>query len=129
MTGPSDAHEMVKAAALGLADAESKRMFGADAFFVESRMFAFLLDETVVLKLPEQERRRLLASKVGRPFLVDERAPFGRWVEVGLRSCEAGQLYSLLQSAHALALVPDRDGPRRRRAGAPRRKRTKLPSE
>jgi TfoX/Sxy family transcriptional regulator of competence genes len=122
----NDAHRALKAAVSGLPDVTPKRMFGAEAFFTRHGMFAFLLDDAIVLKLPESERAEVLASRTGRPFLTSEKAPFGRWVEVGLTGSEASaRALALARSAHALAQAPDREGPRRRKPVARRRKAAK----
>lgn len=122
----NEAHRAIKAAVTGLPDVTPKRMFGAEAFFTRHGMFAFLLDDAIVLKLPEAERAEVLASRIGRPFLTAEKAPFGRWVEVGLANAEAGaQALTLARSAHALAQAPDREGPRRRKPVTRRRKAAK----
>ncbi|HTO73869.1 MAG TPA: TfoX/Sxy family protein [Gemmatimonadales bacterium] len=122
----TDAHRALRAAVAGLPDVTPKRMFGAEAFFTRHGMFAFLLDDAIVLKLPEAERAEVLSSRVGRPFLTSEKAPFGRWVEIGLPSSEAGsRALVLARSAHALAQAPDREGPRRRKPVTRRRKAAK----
>lgn len=119
----NDAYRTLKAAVSGLADVTPKRMFGAEAFFTRHGMFAFLLDDAIVLKLPEAERAEVLASRIGRPFLTAEKAPFGRWVEVGLAGPEAAtRALALARSAHTLAQAPDREGPRRRKPVTRRRK-------
>lgn len=111
----SEAHRLLQSAIRGLPNVSSRRMFGAEAFFNGRRMFAFLRGDLVVLKLPEAERRELIETKAGRPFLVDERASFGRWVEVPVDGDAAERALLLVQSAYAAAKRPDRDGPRRRR--------------
>jgi TfoX/Sxy family transcriptional regulator of competence genes len=122
----NEAHRAIKAAVTGLPDVTPKRMFGAEAFLTRHGMFAFLLDDAIVLKLPEAERAEVLASRIGRPFLTAEKAPFGRWVEVVLANTEAGvQALTLARSAHALAQAPDREGPRRRKPVTRRRKAAK----
>jgi TfoX/Sxy family transcriptional regulator of competence genes len=122
----NEAHRAIKAAVTGLPDVTPKRMFGAEAFFTRHGMFAFLLDDAIVLKLPEAERAEVLASRIGRPFLTAEKAPFDRWVEVVLANTEAGvQALTLARSAHALAQAPDREGPRRRKPVTRRRKAAK----
>jgi TfoX/Sxy family transcriptional regulator of competence genes len=94
----------------------SKRMFGAEAFFTGSRMFAFLFEEVIVLKLPESERQDMLDSRVARPFLTPDRSAFGRWVEIPTAGSEAAsRAIRLAASAHALARSPLQDGPRKRR--------------
>jgi TfoX/Sxy family transcriptional regulator of competence genes len=94
----------------------TKRMFGAEAFFTHGRMFAFLFDDSIVLKLPDNERQDVLDARMARPFLTHERAPFGRWVEAPIAGSEAAsRAIRLAAAAHALAQRPDHDGPRKRR--------------
>lgn len=118
----SDAYEVVQAAILAMPQVSTKRMFGAEAFFTGGRMFAFLFDEAIVLKLPESDRQDVLDTRVARPFLTSERAPFGRWVESGIHGSEAAsRAIRLAAAAHALAQSPMHDGPRQRRPIVKRR--------
>ena len=118
----SDAYEVVEAALQAMPSVTTKRMFGAEAFFTSGRMFAFLFDEAIVLKLPESERQDVLDARHARPFLTSERAPFGRWVETPIRGSEsASRAIRLAAAAHALAQSPQHDGPRKRRPVAKRR--------
>ncbi len=122
----TEAYRTLKAAVSGLPDVTPKRMFGAEAFFTRHGMFAFLLDDAIVLKLGEADRAEALASRVGRTFLTAEKAPFGKWIEVGLTSPErTARAVALAGSAHALAQAPDREGPRRRKPVTRRRKASK----
>jgi TfoX/Sxy family transcriptional regulator of competence genes len=126
----SDAHEVVQAAILAMPQVSTKRMFGAEAFFTGGRMFAFLFDEAIVLKLPESERQDVLDTRVARPFLTNERAPFGRWVESGIHGSEAAsRAIRLAAAAHALAQSPTHDGPRQRRPITRRRAPKKAVNE
>jgi hypothetical protein len=128
MRAKSDAHGFMSAAVRGLPDVTPKRMFGADAFFIRQRMFAFLLDDVIVLKLPEAQRREVIGAKLARPFLTGENAPFGRWVEVGLSGPDGAgtaRAFQLVQAAYQLAQTPDREGPRKRRTVGKRRKPAK----
>jgi len=119
----TDAYRFLAAAITGLPDVAPKRMFGAEAFFTRHGMFAFLLDDAIVLKLSEAEQTRVLDEGLGRPFLVGQRAPFGRWVEIGFTGHEsAARAFILARSAHAFAQAPERDGPRRRKPVTRRRK-------
>ncbi|HQR19092.1 MAG TPA: TfoX/Sxy family protein [Gemmatimonadales bacterium] len=111
----SDAYRLVQAALADLPNVTTRRMFGAEAFFHGRRMFAFLREDLVVLKLPEGEREELLEAKAARPFLVNGNASFGRWVEVPGTGAASDRLVLLVQSAYAAAKRPDREGPRRRR--------------
>lgn len=118
----SDAYEVVEAALQAMPAVTTKRMFGAEAFFTFGRMFAFLFDEAIVLKLPESERQDVLDARHARPFLTGERAPFGRWVETTIRGSEsASRAIRLAAAAHALAQSPQHDGPRKRRPVGKRR--------
>jgi TfoX/Sxy family transcriptional regulator of competence genes len=118
----NDAYEVVQAAIRAMPGVTSKRMFGAAAFFTAGRMFAFLFEEAIVLKLPDAERQAVLDTRVARPFLTNERAPFGRWVETTILGTEAmGRAIRLAAAAHALAAAPAHDGPRRRRSPLRRR--------
>jgi TfoX/Sxy family transcriptional regulator of competence genes len=122
----SDAYRFLAAAISGLPDVAPKRMFGADAFFTRHGMFAFLLDDAIVLKLSESDQARVLDEGIGRPFLVGQRAAFGRWVEIGITGHgAAARAFVLARSAHDLAQAPERDGPRRRKPVARRRKPTR----
>lgn len=115
----SDAYRLVQAAISDLPNVTTRKMFGAEAYFHGRRMFAFLRQDLVVLKLPESQREELLEAKAARPFLVNENAGFGRWVEIPGAGDSPGQAVELVQSAYAAAKRPDRDGPRRRRRRRP----------
>jgi hypothetical protein len=114
-----DAAPALHAAILSLPGVTPKKLFGAQAFFFGPRMFAFLVDGAVVLKLPAGERRAALDGHHGRPFLVSAHVPFGRWLEVPL--ADPARAAHLARVAHAAAQVPDREGPRKRRSRAKRR--------
>jgi TfoX/Sxy family transcriptional regulator of competence genes len=117
-----DSHEVVHSAILAMPQVTAKRMFGADAYFTAGRMFAFLFEQSIVLKLPEADRQDALDTRVARPFLTDEEAPFGRWVETAIMGTDAlGRAIRLAAAAHALAASPHHDGPRKRRPGVRRR--------
>lgn len=126
----SDAYDVIRAAILAMPQVTTKRMFGAEAFFTGGRMFAFLFEEAIVLKLPEPDRQDVLDTRVARPFLTNERAPFGRWVESAIQGSEAAsRAIRLAAAAHALARSPSHDGPRQRRPITRRRLQRKAPSE
>ncbi len=111
----SESYRLVQAALSDLPNVTTRKMFGAEAFFHGRRMFAFLREDLVVLKLPESQREELLVAKAARPFLVNENAGFGRWVEIPGSGADAARAVLLVQSAYNAAKRPDRDGPRRRR--------------
>ena len=99
------AADLLQASLLGLRGVSSKRLFGDQAFFVAGRMFAFRHAGALVVKLPETERQDVIALGHGRPFIVHENVPFGRWVEVKLRDLPTA--IGLARLAHAAARVAD----------------------
>jgi hypothetical protein len=123
---PSEASQVVRSAVMSLPEVTAKRMFGADAFFTRHRMFAFVLDDVIVLKLPDDERQRVLDARLARPYLTSAHVTFGRWVELMLGGKEgAASALTLVGAAYTLAQMPDREGPRRRRTSPRRRKSRK----
>jgi len=109
-------HREVYAAIAALDEVEGRRLFGADAFFTRGRMFAFLFEHAVVLKLAEPARTQLLEAGLARPFLAGTDASFGRWVELPLAGLESTRhAIELVTMAHALAQTAPHDGPRRRK--------------
>ncbi|MFI5235366.1 MAG: TfoX/Sxy family protein [Gemmatimonadales bacterium] len=120
-TSRTDTAAVMHAALLSLPGVTPKRLFGAQAFFFGQRMFAFLVDGAVVLKLPAAERRLALEGGHGRPFLVGANVPFGRWLEVLLD--DPVRALHLARVAHVAAQVPDREGPRKRRPRALKRRK------
>ena len=125
----SDSYRLVQAALSDLPNVTTRKMFGAEAFFTHGRMFAFLFDAAIVLKLPDGERQDVLDTRMARPFLTHERAPFGRWVEAASAGSEAAsRAIRLAASAHALAQRPDHEGPRKRRH-LPKRRMPRVAAE
>lgn len=125
-TSRSDTSAAIHAAILSLPGVTPKKLFGAQAFFFGPRMFAFLGDDAVVLKLPASERGAALQENQGRPYLVRANVPFGRWLEVPFT--DAGRALHLIRVAHAAAQVPDREGPRKRRPRVAKGRRAKHPA-
>ncbi|MGB7211328.1 MAG: hypothetical protein WBC97_01765 [Gemmatimonadales bacterium] len=125
-TAHTHAPAAIHAAILGFPGVTPKKLFGAQAFFFGPRMFAFLVDGAVVLKLPAGERRAALDGKVGRPFLLGAHVPFGRWLEVSLD--DPAPALHLVRIAYIAAQVPDREGPRKRRQRTSRPRRARQPS-
>jgi TfoX/Sxy family transcriptional regulator of competence genes len=118
----NDAYQVVRSAILAMPMVTTKRMFGADAFFTGNRMFAFLFDEAIVLKLPESERQDVLDTRQAKPFLTPDQSAFGRWVETPILGSEAAsRSIRLAAAAHALARSPQHDGPRKHRRLSRRR--------
>ena len=115
-------HRELFAAVAELPEVHVKRLFGADAFFTRERMFAFLFENAIVLKLPDSERQDAIAQQVARPFLADPGLPYARWAELPLDGPDAlKRARRLGRVAHEFAQTAPNDGPRRRKRRRPTR--------
>jgi len=100
---------------LALPEVSHRRMMGADCFLVGGHMFAILpADDTVAMKLPDDERERFLALSGAGPFVVS-RGAFGKWLQAPLAALDDGSLLAFAQAAreHVRANPPAK--PRKRR--------------
>ena len=62
-------------------DVSPRRMFGAMAYLVGARMFAFIYNGTVVVKLPETDKAEANSTVGARPFTLGHAGRFGDWME------------------------------------------------
>jgi TfoX/Sxy family transcriptional regulator of competence genes len=89
------------------------RMFGAECFFAPNgRMFAFLDDDRLFLRLPGPEYESLLAAG-GDPFMLRPGVPFGRWASLP-RGLQRDAVAALAEAAYRAALA-EGASPRRAR--------------
>src|SRR3989344_4897918 len=58
-------------------------LFGSAGFFFGPKLFAFLMEDSFGIKVPESDRKKLLKNKRVSQFFNAGR-PFGRWLEVPL---------------------------------------------
>ncbi len=68
------------AEAMSWPEVSPRRMFGADCSLARGRMFAFVWQDGLVLKLPEERYREALALPGVQPFTM-RGVPFGRWAQ------------------------------------------------
>jgi TfoX/Sxy family transcriptional regulator of competence genes len=88
-------------------------MFGARCFLAPNgRMFAFVDDDRLFLRLTGPEYERLLAAG-GEPFMLRPGVPFGRWASVPPDLDEATAM-ALAQAAYR-AVMDEGARPRARR--------------
>ena len=88
-----------------------RHLFGSAGFFYGPKLFAFVMEDSFGIKVPQANRRELLkergslpASRQVRQFFNAGR-PFGRWLEVPLPKTnrEAAALVPYFRSAYLLA--------------------------
>jgi len=102
VSAAADVRDFAMAALHGFDDVTSRRMFGCDAFLNRARMFAFLTDRTMVARIPEPERAKLLKRRQAKPFYIGPRTTFGIWVEMPLRtSADVKRALRMARLAHA----------------------------
>lgn len=104
MQSGDDLRARIAAAAFGLPHVSDRRMFGADVYMVQGRMFAFLETAVLGIKLPSEYRRDLLDNGVAQPYLSTQGRPFGDWLALPLRTpSEVERAVDLLEVAHGYA--------------------------
>ncbi|MBI2054620.1 MAG: hypothetical protein HYT39_00780 [Candidatus Sungbacteria bacterium] len=55
-------------------------MFGSAGFFYGPKLFAFIMEDSFGIKVPEKDRRELLKLRGVKQFF-NAGKPFGRWLE------------------------------------------------
>jgi hypothetical protein len=89
-------------------------MFGARCFLAPNgRMFAFVADDRLFLRLPGDEYDRLLAIG-GEPFMLRPGVPFGRWASVP-PALDEGTVAGLAEAAYRAVLSEARASGRARK--------------
>lgn len=106
---------------LAMPSVAPKRMFGADAYFVGSAMFAFMAPGAVVLRLPPSAFTEAVAAGLARPFLSMGASHLNGWAEVPLDGRELEVLEPLLRAAHSSGSHAARSAARRKRPTRARR--------
>jgi len=81
--GLEQAQSEIVANLMAWGQVEPRRMFGCDAYLVKGKMFAFFVDEGVVVKVPSPQRERLLKDARVSPFTHQGRR-FGDWLHLRL---------------------------------------------
>lgn len=105
----------LRARLLSLPDTSYRRMFGSDCFLAGGRMFAFVMEDALVLRLPAERYQEALTLPGVQPFTM-RGVPFGKWARFS--ASDASSLLPWLRAAHdhVLAQPPKRG---RKRAHTP----------
>ena len=122
---PDDLGEALRERLLGLPGVSTRKMFGAEAYFVGAAMFAFFAPSAIVLRLPQTALTDAMSSGLARPFLSTGAAQLNGWAEVSFDGRALETLEPLLHSAHASGSHAARSAARRKRPSRARRVRTR----
>ena len=67
-------------------DVSTRNMFGAMAYLVGGKMFAFIHDGKLVVKLPQTDKAEAIDRAGARPYVLGHNGRFGDWMEIPLDS-------------------------------------------
>ncbi|OHA01566.1 MAG: hypothetical protein A3C11_02425 [Candidatus Sungbacteria bacterium RIFCSPHIGHO2_02_FULL_49_12] len=81
-----------------------RHLFGSVGFFYGPKLFAFLMENSFGIKVPEAGRKQLLRDSGAKQFF-NAGKPFGRWLEVPFPETkkEAENLLPYFRRAYLLA--------------------------
>jgi hypothetical protein len=99
----------------------TRKMFGAEAYFVGPAMFAFFTPTSLVLRLPPAALTDSVALGMARPFLSFGAAQVNGWAEVQLEGRKPEELERWLVAAHGSGTHAARSAARRKRPARARR--------
>ncbi|MCE2463891.1 MAG: TfoX/Sxy family protein [Dehalococcoidia bacterium] len=67
-------------------DVSTRSMFGAMAYLVSGKMFAFIHDSKLVVKLPQADKTQAIDHVGAMPYTLGHNGQFGDWMELSLTS-------------------------------------------
>ncbi len=110
MTTARQSSPSIRAGLATLAAVRVRQMFGTEAYFAGTVMFAFLAEEGLVLRLTGEARESALASRRARPYLGALPEGLSGWVVVPVDA----DVPPLMSAAHSAARGMSRSVARRR---------------
>lgn len=117
----NDLHHILRERLLALPRVVTRKMFGAEAYFVGPAMFAFFTPTSVVVRLPPTAFTDAVSHGVARPFLSFGAAQVNGWAEIGFEGRQEPDLTRWVTSAHASGTHAARSAARRKRPSRARR--------
>lgn len=117
----SDLTQELRDGLLALPGVVTRRMFGAEAYFVGPSMFAFFTPNSVVLRLPHSAFAEAVGQGVARPFLSLGAAHLNGWAELPFDGRSGESFLRLVASAHSTGTRAARSAARRKRPSRARR--------
>ena len=101
-------------------DVTSRKMFGGLCYLFQDRMFAFIMEEAVVTKLPSAEREKAMKRHGGSEFLSAQGRPFGEWTQFPVKKpaeVQAVMPWVKIGYDYVKSLPPTKRRSRRKTAG------------
>lgn len=117
----NDLHHSLRTRLLSLPRVVTRKMFGAEAYFVGPAMFAFFTPTSVVVRLPPTAFTDAVSHGVARPFLSFGAAQVNGWAEIGFDGKQEPDLTRWVNSAHASGTHAARSAARRKKPARARR--------
>jgi len=117
----TDLQHSLRERLLALPRVVTRKMFGAEAYFVGPAMFAFFTPTSLVVRLPPSAFTDAVSHGVARPFLSFGAAQVNGWAEIGFDGKAEPDLQRWVSSAHASGTHAARSAARRKRPSRARR--------
>ena len=117
----NDLHDILRQRLLALPRVVTRKMFGAEAYFVGPAMFAFFTPTSVVMRLPPSAFTDAVSHGHARPFLSFGAAQVNGWAEIGFDGRDEADLSRWVASAHASGTHAARSAARRKKPSRARR--------
>jgi len=117
----TDRHHALREKLLTLPRVVTRRMFGAEAYFVGPAMFAFFTPGSLVLRLPPSAFTEAVAAGAARPFLSFGAAQVNGWAELPLDDRQDAEYGRWIAAAHGSGTHAARSAARRKRPTRARR--------
>jgi hypothetical protein len=117
----NDLHDILRQRLLALPRVVTRKMFGAEAYFVGPAMFAFFTPTAVVVRRPPSAFTDAVSHGHAKPFLSFGAAQVNGWAEIGLAGRDESDLTRWLGSAHASGTHAARSAARRKKPSRARR--------
>jgi len=117
----TDLQHSLRERLLALPRVVTRKMFGAEAYFVGPAMFAFFTPTSMVVRLPPSAFTDAVSHGVARPFLSFGAAQVNGWAEILFEGRGEGELDRWMASAHASGTHAARSAARRKRPSRARR--------
>ena len=117
----TDLQHSLRERLLALPRVVTRKMFGAEAYFVGPAMFAFFTPTSLVVRLPPSAFTDAVSHGAARPFLSFGAAQVNGWAEIVFEGRSEGDLDRWVSSAHASGTHAARSAARRKRPSRARR--------